>query len=506
MTTPDGSRWTFDAYAERLTDEGRDPAALWRAIDDVLAATIGRARDSMLEAAETIELPTAGTFELLEFDVIVDRAMTPWLLDCASWPAASALTRRHGRDPLMTVLLGQALALAGAIDGPAIRAVRLFPSADPERLALLAEARPADLTLAAGCGAEPDAPAPTFAPRGARHDLLDDRLVLFSDRARELYVLNPTASYIWLRASEGARLADIARELIAVFPADRESVERDVWGSVANWIAQGLLAPAPDGPPAAAVPGPSGRAPRTRWGWNADERIYRYLGWRTAVRCPGDDLDAIVHATLSYFEAPSEREYDTSIEVIATARGYEIRVDGVAMGGPVSAAHVAPAVHRRLLEATYEGIGCVLGLRATIVGGAAGRVLLLNGAADERTALSAALASNGFDVQRREPLLIRRDPMRATRRADPDVDLGLHALVVQTVAPEAGAPSRLEPLARADALHALLVEDLDMVSTLDAAGASALVHWTRGLPCAGLTVGAPVDAVKALGDLLSRAR
>ncbi|HVC19511.1 MAG TPA: PqqD family peptide modification chaperone [Vicinamibacterales bacterium] len=528
-------------YRERLQRDRLDADRLWRRMEWMLAATIAAARDALLgerhDTGSAVARP-AGGFALLECDLLVDRSLTPWLLECSAWPeplrpSAGADLPTSGR--LAATLFRDTLALVGVLDEdtgrgtPGARSVppgagedagarqveeaareaaraggfaRLLPNADPARLALIPARRPADVRLARAAAAS-SAVRPVLTPHDTSHAFLDDGLVLYGGRSRQLYILNPTASFIWLRCAEGVALPDVAAELADVFPASRETVEQDAWTMAADWLAQGLVAAGASRPAAAPPrPGPAAGLVHTRWVWNAHERIYRYLGWRVCLHVPGDVREDALHATLVPFESPAEREYDAAIEVSASTHGYEIRRDGVLVAGRVQTGQLAAAVHRQLLEGAYESLGGLLGLRATLVRQDDAGLLLLGAPVDERTGLSDALGAAGFDVRPREALLFRRDPVRLVRRDETTVDLRLRTLIVHERALD--GRTRVEPLPRPAALQALLGEDPEMVSTLDAEGAGQFVSFVGRLDCCLLTVADTADAVSLVIDVLKQ--
>ncbi len=321
----------------------------------------------------------------------------------------------------MTTLLRDTLARIGALDGNAPGGsdgfTTLLPTADPALLALFPARRPADVRLARAAAAEAGV-HPVIVPHDTTHAFLDDSLVLYSERTRQLYTLNPTASFIWLRCAEGTALPEVAAELGEVFPGSREAVEQDAWTMAADWLAQGLMrtgTAAP--PPAPARPGPPSGHPYRRWAWNRHERIYRHLGWRVCLHAPGDLQEAALHATLAHFESPNDAEYDAALEVTAARHGYEVRRDGIVVAGPVPAWQIAAAVHQEIMAGAYEWLGGLIALRATVVGLGGGSALLLDAPIDERTGLSGMLAHAGFDVRMREAAALppRPGPPRAPR-------------------------------------------------------------------------------------------
>lgn len=404
----------------------------------------------------------------------------------------------------MATLFTDALDRIGALEPGAVRAANgfasLIPHPDPAVLALLPTRRPGDVQRARAAAADAGA-RPVLTAHGTTHTFLDDSLVLYSEHSRELYTLNPTASFIWLRCAEGMALPEVARELGDVFPDHRDAIEQDTWTMAADWLGQGLMRTrTASAPPASPRPLPRAEPPRRRWIWNAHERVYRYLGWRVCVHAPGDLADAAVHATLVHFETASDEEYDGAIEIAASRHGYEVRRDGVVVAGTLQAWQLPAVVHRQMIEGACAWLGGLVEVRATLVTRGPASALLLPWAFEERACLTGVLARAGLAVLPRERVLFRRNPVRLVRRTDPERSLQLRAIVLQEMALD--GRSRMEPCPRPAALQALLKEDPDQISTLHDGGAAQFAGFIGELDCRLLTVGDPVEAAKLMAAVL----
>ncbi len=81
---------THGQYRARLRSSGIDDEALWRQIRRLVAATLIAARDLLLEASgRAFPRPRGSAFELLGFDLLVDRRMKVWLIECNMSPSLS---------------------------------------------------------------------------------------------------------------------------------------------------------------------------------------------------------------------------------------------------------------------------------------------------------------------------------------------------------------------------------------------------------------------------------
>ncbi len=89
-TTSEAPEMDLTRYRERLRRERLDADRLWTGLEWMFAATVAAARDAMLGDSRDSgsgAAPASDSFMLLECDVLVDRSLKPWLLDCAPWPA-----------------------------------------------------------------------------------------------------------------------------------------------------------------------------------------------------------------------------------------------------------------------------------------------------------------------------------------------------------------------------------------------------------------------------------
>lgn len=467
-----------------LTAGGLSPDAVLRSAEHTIAALLASVSNEMREAEDALRATPGRGFCVLEFDVLVDRAGQAHLLECARWPHVKPgrLSGAALLDDWSVALMRAVLArLDDADDAQGF--TPLFPSPSLERLALITEPHQADVAAALDARDGSDA---VFVPQHVAHHFLDDAVVIFAEVTGGVSVLNPSASYAWMRLAEGGSLDTTIDETAGLFQAPRDVVAMDVWTAVASWIRAGLVgrrAPAP-------LPLPD--APTARvWGWNAGERIYQHLGWPVLVRCPGDAEDGWLSSTLLPY-ASDAREARSTIEVLQDGDAYALLVDGSRRVGPLTPRDTPAAVHMWLRRLALEGRQGVLGLTMRLVHAAddPSRALLLVG--------SGGPDAEGPGVATR--IHITGRPLTLRRETAPDAVVSLVALVRIEWAP---GPPALAPMRRAEALQSLLEDDARATTAFDAESAGALVAFMRERPCYVLTAATPDDASVALAAMLT---
>ena len=261
----------FDRYRQWLREQGEADHRLFDRLDDMIRLTTLAARDTMLQRTRDSGADPNGCYELLGMDCMVDTDLRPWLLECNLSPSLGVAARpEDGGDreaEIKRALVHDLVRLVG-LNEPASsgsagnRAVleesdaeyerrghfrRLMPYPEAaEDPAFLAPPRWSDRALAEHIGGSwPDC---RFRPHEVRELVEDGRLFLHHAKDDSLHEPNPTAAYIWLRASQGVDSESIIKELHertgADLPPDGlDQIGRDVHDTLADWSLKGLLIP-----------------------------------------------------------------------------------------------------------------------------------------------------------------------------------------------------------------------------------------------------------------------
>lgn len=76
-----GHKWSLSALFRKLEAEGRDIQLLWARIYDLIVKTVLGTEEDTVTAMERLGIHRCNCFDLLGFDVMVDRQLRPWLLE-----------------------------------------------------------------------------------------------------------------------------------------------------------------------------------------------------------------------------------------------------------------------------------------------------------------------------------------------------------------------------------------------------------------------------------------
>ena len=394
-----GDNSSHRAYRAQLHAEGLDADAVWESIRHTLAAALMAARGVMVRV-QARNAPAATSFELLGCDVTLDENLRPLLLECNYAPSLSVeasperpasaeehhIKRRVLDDTMAIVEAGhlstgresaqlkpeerfrRELSSRGGFHPlvPSLTSLPLVP--------VFEQVGRADVDL---LPLAMSAIAPHWCPNISPHvvsAVLDRQVVLGHRERRDLYVLNPVASAIWTGFEEGLAPAAIGLEIGALTGADPLRVEHDVWASLIEWTAAGLLF----GTGANPTSFEEVCAPLPRIGWGV-EGIYRVHDVTVAVRAPGEVLRQWIHPTLRGFETPETATVDLSIEAFRDRSGFELRSScGVARRVREDGA-LAAELHLLIDRLALARRGVLFVFAAALEEGQAGTIVRLGG-------------------------------------------------------------------------------------------------------------------------------
>ena len=76
-----GSKWSLTALKNALRAQGIDDHSIWRKIEDICIKTVISAEPFMFQAMKANVPHRDNCFELLGFDILIDSALEPWLIE-----------------------------------------------------------------------------------------------------------------------------------------------------------------------------------------------------------------------------------------------------------------------------------------------------------------------------------------------------------------------------------------------------------------------------------------
>ena len=76
-----GSKWSLKALRQAFKEQGIDDKGIWRKIEDVCIKTVISAEPYMFSAMNSNVPYRDSCFELLGFDILIDSALEPWLIE-----------------------------------------------------------------------------------------------------------------------------------------------------------------------------------------------------------------------------------------------------------------------------------------------------------------------------------------------------------------------------------------------------------------------------------------
>jgi len=382
--------------------------------------------------------------------------------------------------------------------------------------------------------------------------LLGDELLLFSQRARAIFRLNPSAALIWFCCEEGLDGQAIAAELRQTFNLPALQAEKDVNAVLTEWETLGLLGQDKETltppheeqdelPSIREVPTPSSVVNEYQW-----ERRYQMLGTVFRVRSSVPGLEAIAQSVLAHLAAPDDRPFDVALDVQQDSLGCFLFCNGELVDHCVSEQELAPLLHGQALLNAYSRADCLIAIHAAAISNGDACIVFPATSGSGKSTLTAALMASGFQYCSDElvllkqhshtvqaapagigiktgawpvlksflpaleelPIFLRQDEKQVRYLLPPKHLLAdetaqcypLHSLVFPSYQPE--LPTSLTRISPADALCRLTEAGYDMEGGLDRQRVAELVGWIGGINCYELHVHNLQEAVSRIEDLL----
>jgi hypothetical protein len=374
---------------------------------------------------------------------------------------------------------------------------------------------------------------------------LDEAGLLLDARRREVVALTPAGAFLWCALEERLPRTEAACRLAEARGVARETAEAEIEAWLADLRGRDLLAPrriAPPPPPAGAPAPPTASPAEPPRPGRARLRL-RLLDTVVDLGLPDRALARRVGAPLAHLR--SEAPADLQVELVRGPDGFALLAGGVVLERCTGPAAVVPMVKGGLatLAANRSDFGLLVHAALLRAGDAA--LLLPAAPGSGKTCLAAGLARAGLAYHTDEITLLQADGLAArglpvaltvkrggwpvlrplypglerlathervdgqtVRYLPPPVTTGDPALdlawpVRWLVLPrfEAGAATRLEPVARVDALRALLDECLALRLPLTPSTVDRLAAWIGGIDCRRLVFGDLAEAVRRLAAM-----
>jgi len=381
--------------------------------------------------------------------------------------------------------------------------------------------------------------------------LLGDELLLFSQRARAMFRLNPSAALIWFCCEEGLNRQAIIAELRQMFKLPAAQAEKDVDAVLTEWGTRGLLAqdnetlPPPEErdelPSMHEVPAPTSVVKEYQ-----RERRYQMLGTVFRIRFSVPGLEPVAQSVLAHLAVPDNQPFDVALDVQQDSLGCFLFCNGELVDHCTSEEELAPLLHGQALLNAYSRADCLTAIHAAAVSNGDSCIVFPASSGSGKSTLTAALIASGFQyctdelvllkhrthtiqaaaagigvksdawqvlqpfhpVLKDLPTFLRQDAKQVRYLLPPKHLLAndtaqcypVQSLVFPSYQPE--QPTSLSRISPADALCRLTEAGYDMEGGLDTERVAELVSWIGGINCYELLVHDLQEAVSRIQDLL----
>jgi len=381
--------------------------------------------------------------------------------------------------------------------------------------------------------------------------LLGDEILLFSQRARAMFRLNPSAALIWFCCEEGLNRQAIIAELRQMFKLPAAQAEKDVDAVLTEWGTRGLLAqdnktlPPPEErdelPSMHEVPAPTSVVKEYQ-----RERRYQMLGTVFRIRFSVPGLEPVAQSVLAHLAVPDNQPFDVALDVQQDSLGCFLFCNGELVDHCTSEEELAPLLHGQALLNAYSRADCLTAIHAAAVSNGDSCIVFPASSGSGKSTLTAALIASGFQyctdelvllkhrthtiqaaaagigvksdawqvlqpfhpVLKDLPTFLRQDAKQVRYLLPPKHLLAndtaqcypVQSLVFPSYQPE--QPTSLSRISPADALCRLTEAGYDMEGGLDTERVAELVSWIGGINCYELLVHDLQEAVSRIQDLL----
>jgi hypothetical protein len=397
---------------------------------------------------------------------------------------------------------------------------------------------------------QPDRPSPVS--EGIHSYLLEDELLLFSEHARAIYRLNPSAALIWCCFEEGLDQQSISAELSHTFELPALEADTVVSSTLSEWEALGLLGQGSN-------PSSTHSEDETERKYTVDsarpvvkaneyplERRYRLLETVMRIRFSESGMAQIAQAVFAHLGVSDDEPYDFSLDVQRDQDGHSLHCNGELVERCVTEEELAPLLHAYAAGEACSIAENLIAIHAAAISRGKECIVLPAKAGNGKSTLTGALIRSGFEYCTDElvllkrqthsvqavpvgialkpgswsllgsfhpeledlPVFLRPDGKRVryllpdkqafpsnTARCHP-----IHSLVFPIFHPtETTGLDRISP---AEALCRLAEAGYDMEGGLDRERVTELVGWISGISCYELRVNDLQEAVSRMAELL----
>ena len=228
--------------------------------------------------------------------------------------------------------------------------------------------------------------------------LINDELIIFDIRSKQLVRLNETAAQIWRMHENNATPNDIAYELSKIYGLRREKLLPDVLSALKEWYAMGMLGN--EYMPAIDVEAHAlSHMKKTTVNYENKKDLikvkeFTFLDAGYVVEVSNDELKNIVLPLFSHLEKAGNKTTH-NIKVIEESSSYIVLDDDMELGRTNKLEEIAPLVNAHVLIISFLEVDCLSVFHSGVVYDNGGVVLLSAGSGSGKSTLTAALMCSG---------------------------------------------------------------------------------------------------------------